>query len=140
MEDCQPCPFGTSSKAGAETTFDCVPVAQKCPPGQIAAPDAESREQCGCLPGYGGAYVRPAQWQTLRHYASAQLPTPLSAPTILILPPIVETRRCFITLLTAFWMHRVAAAVTPATADAPGTRCDHHPAFVLLLLLLSCRR
>lgn len=54
---CQPCEFGTTSKAGASGDSQCVPVAQECPVGQVAPPDAVSKEQCGCYPGYGGAFV-----------------------------------------------------------------------------------
>lgn len=53
MEVCKACPWGQTSKAGAESVFDCVPAAHTCPPGQVAPPDAVSAEQCACLPGYG---------------------------------------------------------------------------------------
>jgi hypothetical protein len=56
MEDCIPCPFGQTSRAGAERRHECVPESQTCPIGQIAPPDAVSAEQCGCLPGYGGMW------------------------------------------------------------------------------------
>jgi hypothetical protein len=92
MEDCQPCPFGTSSKAGAESSFDCVPVAQKCPPGQIAAPGAESREQCGCLPGYGGTYVRRALLLPCRAVLSPELLSPWLTTTVHAAPPEDQTR------------------------------------------------
>lgn len=54
MDDCQPCSFGYTSRAGADSQRECVPEAQACPVGQIAPPDAVSEELCGCLPGYGG--------------------------------------------------------------------------------------
>ena len=54
LEDCKPCPFGTTSDVATTTRELCKPVAQKCPVGQIAPPDAFSIEQCGCMPGYGG--------------------------------------------------------------------------------------
>jgi hypothetical protein len=61
MEDCKPCPFGTTSKAGSVTADeDCVPVAQPCPVGQIAPPSAVSAEHCACVPGFGGEYLQPA--------------------------------------------------------------------------------
>jgi hypothetical protein len=57
MEDCKPCPFGYTSRAGAENATECVRVAQQCAPGQIAPPGAESPEQCACLAGYGGMHA-----------------------------------------------------------------------------------
>jgi hypothetical protein len=54
MEDCKPCPFGTTSAAGSTDKSDCRPEAQKCPVGQIAPLDAVSADECHCLPGYGG--------------------------------------------------------------------------------------
>jgi len=54
LEECKICPFSTTSVAGATSKADCLPVAQKCPVGQVAPPHAFSPDQCGCLPGYGG--------------------------------------------------------------------------------------
>jgi len=54
MEDCIKCPFGYTSKPGAESEHECVRASQVCPVGQIALPDAVSEDQCGCLPGFGG--------------------------------------------------------------------------------------
>jgi hypothetical protein len=54
MEDCSPCPFGFTSRAGARSSQECVAESQPCPIGQIAPPHAESADQCFCLPGYGG--------------------------------------------------------------------------------------
>lgn len=55
MEDCKPCPFGHTSRAGADSAEECQKITQPCPVGQIAPPDAVSAQQCGCMPGYGGA-------------------------------------------------------------------------------------
>lgn len=60
----RPCPFGQTSRAGAESAKECVPESQKCPIGQIAPPDAVSPEQCGCLPGYGGESAVPSGAKT----------------------------------------------------------------------------
>lgn len=57
MEDCKPCAFGRTSKAGAASAEECVEAAQACPVGQIAVGDAVSEQQCACLPGYGGTLL-----------------------------------------------------------------------------------
>ena len=54
MEDCKPCPFATTSKPGATKQEECVPTSQACPVGQMAVGNAVSKQQCSCLPGYGG--------------------------------------------------------------------------------------
>lgn len=69
MEDCKPCPFGYTSRAGAYTAEECQRITQPCPVGQIAPPDAVSAQQCGCLPGYGGA----GSLQVERGFAGAGL-------------------------------------------------------------------
>lgn len=56
MDDCRPCPFGYTSRAGAESPHECVPESQPCPIGQIAPPGAVSAEVCACIPGYGGGF------------------------------------------------------------------------------------
>lgn len=55
MEDCMPCGFGLTSADGSMSQKQCKAVSQPCPPGQWAAPDAVSAEQCRCYHGYGGA-------------------------------------------------------------------------------------
>jgi hypothetical protein len=53
MEDCKPCPFGTTSAAGTDDIDECSPVAQACPVGMFASPDAVDGDQCRCYPGFG---------------------------------------------------------------------------------------
>jgi hypothetical protein len=53
MEDCKPCPFGTTSAAGIDDSEKCVPVAQACPVGMFAPENAVAPQQCQCYPGYG---------------------------------------------------------------------------------------
>jgi hypothetical protein len=60
LEECKPCPFGYTSMAGAASLADCVPAARRCPPGQVATPDAVSDAQCACLPGYGAGETADA--------------------------------------------------------------------------------
>lgn len=55
--DCSPCPFGTTSAAGATSKEECRASPQACPIGQWAPEDAVSKEQCMCYPGFGGACV-----------------------------------------------------------------------------------
>ena len=54
LEGCKSCPFGYTSRPGADTIHECEAVSQACPVGQVAPPGAVSAEQCGCLPGFGG--------------------------------------------------------------------------------------
>jgi hypothetical protein len=54
MEDCKPCPFGHTSRPGADAPEECQRIAQPCPIGQIAPPFAVSADQCACMPGFGG--------------------------------------------------------------------------------------
>lgn len=58
--------FGYTSSPGASDIRECKPVAQKCPPGQMAPVDAVSAEQCGCLPGFGGA-LQEVTWHSAQH-------------------------------------------------------------------------
>jgi hypothetical protein len=55
MEDCKPCPFGTTSAEGSAAKEQCqVPVQQACPIGQWAPEGAVSAEECRCYTGFGG--------------------------------------------------------------------------------------
>jgi len=54
MEDCKPCPFGTTSQPGTATAQNCEAASQPCPIGQIAPAGSVSAEQCACKPGFGG--------------------------------------------------------------------------------------
>ena len=54
IDKCKPCPFGYSSKPGAESIAECEKVYLSCPANQIAPPGAISAEACACLPGFGG--------------------------------------------------------------------------------------
>lgn len=54
MDDCEPCGFGYTSPAGAESKEQCTRLPHKCPAGQIAPPDAVSEAECACRPGWGG--------------------------------------------------------------------------------------
>jgi hypothetical protein len=55
MEDCKPCPFGTTSAEGSTAKHQCeVPVQQACPIGQWAPEGAVSAEECRCYKGFGG--------------------------------------------------------------------------------------
>jgi hypothetical protein len=74
MEDCSPCPFGFTSRAGARSADDCVPESQPCPIGQIAPPNAESADQCFCLPGYGGEQLCLYCWEACRLAHGDMLP------------------------------------------------------------------
>ena len=56
-DGCTPCPFGTTSAAGARGPDECHEVAQLCPVGQTAPAGAVSKHECGCYPGYGGVYT-----------------------------------------------------------------------------------
>jgi hypothetical protein len=62
MEDCMPCGFGLTSADGSMSQKQCTAVSQPCPPGQWAAPDAVSAEQCRCYRGYGGALQELQCW------------------------------------------------------------------------------
>lgn len=57
MEDCKPCPFGTTSMPGAKHIKDCEPIPQECPVGQVALLGAVAASQCVCLPGHGGRCI-----------------------------------------------------------------------------------
>lgn len=60
-EQCKPCPFGTASRPGSASYWECKgDVAQKCPAGQWVPEDAVSVQQCRCLPGYGGGATAEA--------------------------------------------------------------------------------
>eukprot|EP00775_Hariotina_reticulata_P007566 gene7566-biopygen9370 len=52
-EQCRPCPFGTTSAPGSDSSASCVASPTECPPGQIAPPTAVSSSECSCLPGFG---------------------------------------------------------------------------------------
>ena len=52
-EQCNPCPFGTTSAPGSSSNASCVPTLTACPVGQIAPPNAVSVSECSCLPGFG---------------------------------------------------------------------------------------
>jgi hypothetical protein len=53
MEDCKPCPFGTTSAPGTDRVEKCVPVPQSCPVGMYAPANAVDDDQCSCYPGFG---------------------------------------------------------------------------------------
>jgi hypothetical protein len=54
LEECSPCPFGTTSAPGSTGEDECKKNASPCPIGQAAPPGAVGPQQCACLPGYGG--------------------------------------------------------------------------------------
>lgn len=61
LEDCYPCPFGTTSGEGAQHSHECRPVEQACPIGQYAPADAVSVQECRCYRGFGGGWCNCGQ-------------------------------------------------------------------------------
>lgn len=54
MEDCKPCPWGSTSSAGATDIMECRPINHPCPIGQYAPFGAVSAAECRCYKGFGG--------------------------------------------------------------------------------------